>query len=129
MRPRIALALGAAALFASACAEMPTRDAAGEERMKQAAERYNACVTAEADKEAGTPASVEDIAVAVHGRCWTAWDAYRDVTTTTYTANAHSREEKQLAHDRIDAHLRQFERDSRQGIMNRLVQREVAKPQ
>jgi ribosomal protein S5 len=100
-------------------------EAAGEERMKQAAERYTACVGNEAEKEVGNPAGVEDIAAAAQGRCWTAWDAYRATTAATYTGNAKTREEKQLATDRLDAHLRQFELDTRRDIMNRLVQRSI----
>jgi hypothetical protein len=93
--------------------------------MKQAAERYTACIAQEAEKEVGNPAGVEDIAVAAQGRCWAAWDAYRATTAATYTANAQTPEEKQLATDRVDAHLRQFERDTRRDIMNRLVQRSI----
>ena len=95
--------------------------------MNRAGERYTACVTAEAEKDVKNPAGVEDIAVAAHARCWTHWDAYREATNSTYRATATTREEKQLAHDRADAHLRQFERETRRSVMDHLVERTFAK--
>ena len=127
MRARTALLLGASVLLSCACArtQMAPEDSAAGARMKQAEERYTSCVAGEAEKDVGNPAGVEDIAVAAHGRCWAVWDAYRQATTATYSANAQTREEKQLAHDRIDAHLRQFERDTRRSIMDGLVARSL----
>jgi hypothetical protein len=107
---------------------MAPEDSASGVRMKQAEERYTTCVAAEAEKDVGNPAGVEDIAVAAHGRCWAAWEAYRDATTATYSGGAQTREEKQLAHDRVDAHLRQFERDARRSVMNGLVERTLKRP-
>jgi hypothetical protein len=97
------------------------------ERMTRAGERYTACVAAEAEKDVANPAGVEDIAVAAHGRCWAHWDAYREATNSTYLASATTREEMQLAHDRADAHLRQFERDTRRSVMDGLVERTFAR--
>lgn len=130
MRSRTALLSGAAVLLSCACAEprIAVEDTAAGERMQQAGERYTACVATEAEKEVGNPARVEDIAVAAHGRCWPAWDAYREATSVAYSANTQTREEKQLAHDRVDAHLRQFERDTRRNIMDRLVERSLKSP-
>ena len=127
MRTRTALTLGAAVLLSCACAQIQTapEDSAAGARMKLAEERYRSCVATEAEKDVGNPAGVEDIAVAAHGRCWAAWDAYRDATAATYSGAARSREEKQLAHDRVDAHLRQFERDTRRSIMDGLVERSL----
>ena len=129
MTLRTTLLLGGAVLLTCACAPMAIgpEDAAGDERMKQAAERYTTCISDEAEKEVGNPAGVEDIAVAAHDRCWAAWEAYRSATSVAYNANAQTRQEKQLAHDRVDAHLRQFERDTRRAIMDRLVQRAMTK--
>ena len=130
MRTRTALMLGVCALLSCACAQIQVEpeDTAAGQRMAQAGERYTTCVTAEAEKEVGNPAGVEDIAVAAHARCYPAWEAYRTATTAAFSSGADTREEKQLAHDRIDAHLRQFERETRIGVMDRLVQRSLAKP-
>ena len=125
MRARAALMLSAVLLSACVQTQIAPEDTAAGARMKQAEERYTACVAKEAEKDVGNPAGVEDIAVAAHGRCWAAWDAYRDATAATYSGAAQSREEKQLAHDRVDAHLRQFERDTRRSIMDALVERSL----
>ena len=96
-------------------------------RMKEAGERYLACMSAEAEKNAKNPAGAEDIALAAHGSCWTDWDAYRDATNTSFTHAANSREERQLSRDKAEAHLRQFERDARSSVVNLIVQRSMPK--
>ena len=82
-------------------------------RMKQAGELYLACMSTEAERNIKNPAGAEDIALAAHGHCWTEWDAYRDATNTSFTHKTKSREERQYARDKVEAHLRQFERESR----------------
>ena len=130
MKARTALMLSASIMLSYACAHTPIEpeDTAAGARMKQAADRYTTCVASEADKHVGNPAGAEDIAVAAHGRCWAEWDAYREATAATYSASAQTPEEKQLAHDRVDAHLRQFERDSRRSVMDSLVERSLKSP-
>ena len=122
--------LAATVLLSCSCAQTPTvpdeEDPGG--RMSRAADSYTSCVAAEAEKDVANPANAEDIAVAAHGRCWTAWDAYRDAARSTFSAKARSREEMQLAHDRTDAHLRQFERETRRSVVDRLVERTLTKP-
>jgi hypothetical protein len=119
----------ACAVAAGGCAGTPESDDAAPyaQRMKTAGEAYVGCVYAEAEKDAANPVGVEDIAVAAHGRCWTAWDAYRDATNAAYSAGVSTREEKQLAHDRTDAHLRQFERETRRGVVDRIVEQTLTK--
>jgi hypothetical protein len=121
--------LFACVVAAAGCAQTPDSGEAGvyAERMKAAGDAYTACVTGEAEKDAMNPAGVEDIAVAAHGRCWSRWDAYRDATSKAYSAGATTRDEKQFAHDRTDAHLRQFERETRRYVMDRMVERALTK--
>lgn len=97
--------------------------------MKSASDAYTACAMAEAEKDMINPAGVEDIAVAAHGRCWARWDAYREATNTTYFANAATREEMQLAHDKVDAHLRQFELETRRSLMDRMIEHTLTRKQ
>jgi hypothetical protein len=92
-------------------------------RMTMLGERYVQCVSAEADNIAGTAAGAEDIAVAAHGRCWSAWRAYQDATKTSFSYGAQTPAEVQLANDKADAHLRQFERETRRAAVDKLVSR------
>src|SRR5687768_17467794 len=78
-------------------------------RMAEAGERYTACITGEAEKNAKSSAGAEDIAIAAHGRCWTAWETYRKATSVSFTHGASTAGELQYARDKTDAHLRQFE--------------------
>ncbi|HEX2830108.1 MAG TPA: hypothetical protein VHP37_27425 [Burkholderiales bacterium] len=106
------------------CAEFGTvPDDTEPASLVQARETYVRCVSAEAEKDASNPAGAEDIAVAAHGRCWTSWDAYRKAATDTFAAGARTREERQLAHDKADAHLRQLEIETRRGVVDGIVQR------
>jgi hypothetical protein len=93
----------------------------------QARESYVGCITAEAEKDASNPAGAEDIAVAAHGRCWARWDAYRQAANTSFASGARTREERQLAHDKADAHLRQFELETRRGVVDGIVQRTLTR--
>jgi hypothetical protein len=118
----------ACVVAAAGCAQTPDSDEGVYAlRMNAAGDAYTACVSGEAEKDAMNPAGVEDIAVAAHGRCWSRWDAYRDATSKAYSAGAKTRDEKQFAHDRTDAHLRQFERETRRYVMDRMVERTLTK--
>ena len=95
--------------------------------MKHAEDTYSECVTREADKEMKNPVRVEDMAIAAHGRCWTEWEAYGAATKSAFSHGARTREEKQFATDRTEAHLRQFERDTRRGVIDHIVERTLSK--
>jgi hypothetical protein len=101
--------------------ERPT-DSVYAARMAESAERYVACVTAEAKKDTKNPAASEDIAVAAHARCWAAWETYRAATNASFTGSAKSAEELQYGRDKADAHLRQFELETRRSLMEGVVQ-------
>jgi hypothetical protein len=124
--PPAFVAVTLALALACGCAPLRDRDDSGE-AMNQARERYVDCVGAEAEKDAANPAGAEDIAVAAHARCWTSWDAYRQTTYRSFTADARTRDERQLANDKADAHLRQFELETRRGVVDRIVERTLTK--
>ena len=90
-------------------------------RMVESGDRYAACVAAEAKKEVKNPAASEEIAGAAHARCWAAWQAYREATNASFTAGANTREQLQYARDKADAHLRQFELETRRNVMEGVV--------
>ena len=112
-------------LTAGACAPSgPLRESPGHAaRMNDAAAAYTACVNREAEKDMKNPAGAEDIAVAAHGRCWSAWQAYRDATHENYLQTARSAQERQFARDKAEAQLRDAEREARRAIMDTVVQR------
>ena len=117
------------ALLAGGCAqtietEEPRAEPAG---IEQARDRYVRCVRAHAEKSATNPAGAEDIAVAAHASCWSDWDAYRQAVNSGYTRDARSREENQLGSDKADAHLRQFELETRRGVVQSIVERTLTK--
>lgn len=116
-------------LVLSGCAQMRATPEADDRdsQMEQAAEAYSACVTREAERSMQNPLGAEDIAIAAHGRCWTEWDAYRDATRTTFFRGARSPGEIQLATDKTEAHLRQFERDTRSDLVNHIVQQTLSR--
>jgi hypothetical protein len=93
--------------------------------MQEAGDRYTACITGEAEKDMKNPARAEDIAVAAHGRCWTAWQAYRDATNANFVYGARTAEQRQYGQDRSDAHLRQFESEARRTLVDSIVQRNM----
>jgi hypothetical protein len=114
----------------AACAVTPTESPEYAERMAHAGERYTACVTAEAEKDMKNPARAEDIAITAHGRCWSQWEAYRTATSANFSYGARTPAEQQYARDKSDAHLRQFELESRRSLMDWVVQHNMpgAKP-
>lgn len=90
---------------------------------------YLDCLNAAADKEiASTAAGAEEIAAAAEARCWNERVAYRDSTYANYTAGAQTPEEMQLARDKADAYLRQFELDARRAVVSRVVARTYGVP-
>jgi hypothetical protein len=109
------------------CAQLATDPESGvyAERMQAAAEGYHACMNREAAKDMKNPTSAEDIATAAHGRCWGDWDKYREATNASFSHNARTREEMQFAHDKAEAHLRQFEREARRSIVDSAVARSL----
>jgi len=111
------------------CAQMRNTpdSSAYEANMRHAEETYSECVTREAEKEMNNPVRVEDMAIAAHGRCWSEWEAYRTATKDAFSHDARSREEIQFATDRTEAHLRQFERDTRRGVIDHIVERTLSK--
>ena len=111
------------ALVAAGCAQLQPADESA--RMNARGERYVACVTQEAENNLKNPAGAEDIAIAAHARCWSAWDAYRAATSTSFLQGATTDAEVQLARDKADAHLRQFELETRRMIVDRMVERNL----
>ena len=110
------------------CASMDAGD--GEpyaERIRQAGDAYTTCVAREAEKGTNMAAGAEDIAIAAQGRCWSQWEAYRDIVRRGFTADASTPEEKQLAQDKAEAHLRQFERETRVTTMSGIVERTLTR--
>ena len=101
--------------------ESPLHDA----RVKEAGDAYIACISREAEKDMKNPAGAEDIAAAAHGRCWSAWSAYRDAATASFAYNARTPEEKQFANDRTEAHVREFEREARRSIVDTVAERSL----
>lgn len=110
----------AAALAACASPRAPVSPLYAE-RMTEAGDRYTACMAQEAEKDMKSPARAEDIALAAHGRCWVEWEAYRSATSVNFTHGARSPDELQYARDKSDAHLRQFEQEARQSLVDRVV--------
>ena len=121
-----------AAITTSGCVQTPPGHHAPPHaaRMQDSGARYTACVSSEADKAMTGPMAAEDIAVAAHARCWAAWDGYRKATSRSFSHGATTREEIQLAHDKADAHLRQFELETRRTIVDSIIHRSLpgAKP-
>lgn len=122
MNIRMTLLLALALLSGCATLDPPEERDRYAERMKPAADAYTGCVSREVEKDVKNPAGAEDIAIAAHGRCWAEWQAYRTVVIGTYGAGATTRDERQFAADKTEAHLRQFERETRQTAVNRIVE-------
>jgi hypothetical protein len=120
MTPRQVTFICAAAVAGCAHVE-PSTDSAYAARMAESGERYVTCLTNEAKKDTKSPAASEDIAVAAHARCWSAWDAYREATNASFTVGARTPEELQYGRDKADAHLRQFELETRRSVMEGVV--------
>jgi len=117
----IGFALAFAAL-AAACVSV------SETRANVAGNRYLECLDTAADEYMANPAGAEQIAAAAHARCWSEWNVYREDVQADYTARATTPEEMQLARDKADAYLRQFETDAHKAVMTRVVQRTYGVP-
>jgi hypothetical protein len=117
--------LSLCAMLAAGCSQLRTSTDASDyaARMNALGERYVRCMSAEAEKTLGGAAGAEDIAIAAQGRCWSAWSAYRKATKTAFLYGANTPAEVQLASDKADAHLRQFELETRRTLIDGLVQR------
>ncbi len=126
MKTRFLLSV-AAALVAAGCEHLQSAAEPGgyAARMNARGERYVACITREADTNVKNPAGAEDIAIAAHARCYSAWDAYRTATNASFLQGATTGAELQLARDKADAHLRQFELETRRMIVDRMVERNL----
>ena len=123
MKPGTLLKL-ACLVAAAGCAQFPGRESPEHAaRMNGAGDAYLECMTQEAEKDAKSAASAEDIATAAHARCWPAWDAYRSATNANFAYNARTDDEKQYARDRADAHLREFEREARRAVVDSAIER------
>ena len=125
MKTAIVVPIALAAVLAGCAQSPPAESPLYAARMKEAGDAYVACLAREAEKDMKNPAGAEDIAAAAHGRCWPAWSAYRDATAANYGHNVRTREEKQFAHDRAEAHLRDFEREARRNIVDTVVERSL----
>ena len=90
--------------------------------------RYLECLNAAADKNMGNPTTADNIADAAHAACWSRWQAYREAIETDFYASARTAQEAQLAHDKADAHLRQFELEARKAIVSRVIARSSGVP-
>lgn len=90
--------------------------------------RYLECLDAAAEKNMGNPTTADNIADAAHAACWSQWQAYREATTTDFYASARTAQEAQLANDKADAHLRQFEFEARKAIVSRVIARSSGVP-
>ena len=98
--------------------------------MNAAGNRYLDCLSARAEKNMDNPTTAENIADAAHAGCWSEWEAYREATANNFYSGARTAQEAQLANDKADAHLRQFEIEARKAIVSRVIQRSsgVRKP-
>jgi hypothetical protein len=123
MKPATFLKL-ACLVTAAGCVQFPGRESPEHAaRMTAAGDAYLECLAREAEKDAKSAASADDIATAAHARCWTAWDAYRSATNANFAYNARTGDEKQYARDRADAHLREFEREARRVVIDSTIER------
>lgn len=89
---------------------------------------YLDCLNKAGEEYMDNPAGAEQIASAAHAKCWSEWTAYRERTLADYMAGAKTPEEMQLARDKADAYLRQFELDARKAVMTRVVRRTYGVP-
>jgi hypothetical protein len=100
----------------------------GEMRANVAGNKYLDCLNKAADVYTDNPAGAEQIASAAHANCWSEWTSYREQTQADYMAKAKTPEEMQLARDKADAYLRQFELDARKAVMTQVVRRTYGVP-
>lgn len=110
-------------LAASGCAQLPRESPEHAARMQQAGETYTQCLAAQAEKDIKNPVPAEEIAIAAHGYCWPAWDAYREAARANFFFDTRTAEEKQFANDRTVAHLRDFEQEARRVLVDSVIDR------
>lgn len=110
-------------LVASGCAELPRQSPEHAARMQQAGDAYTGCLAQQANADANRTAPAEEVALAAHGYCWPAWDAYRESVRSNFFFDARTPEEKQLANDRSVAHLRDFEDEARRALVDSMIER------
>lgn len=110
-------------LSAVGCAQLPRESPEHAARMQQAGNTYTQCLAEQAEKNATNPAPAEDIAIAAQGICWPAWDAYREAARANFFFDTRTPQEKQLAHDRTLAHLRDSEHESRRLLVDSMIER------
>lgn len=125
MKPGKLLIFACLAMLGACARTPPGESPAYAARMADAGDRYTACITGEAEKNMKNPARAEDIAVAAHGRCWTAWEAYREAVNSRFMHGARTPGEMQFARDRSEGHLREFEREARRSLMDSVIQRNM----
>ena len=130
MKPRTLVLCACAAVLAACASPRAPVSPLYAQRMTEAGDRYTACIAQEAEKDMKSPIRAEDIALAAHGRCWAEWEAYRTATSANFTHGARSPDELQYARDKSEAHLRQFEQETRRVLMDSVVYRNMpgAKP-
>lgn len=110
-------------LVASGCTELPRQSPEHAARMQQAGDAYAGCLAQHANADVKSTAPAEELALAAHGSCWPAWDAYRESVRSNFFFDARTPEEKQLANDRTVAHLRDFEQEARRGLIDSMIER------
>ena len=108
-------------LLCNGCSSLQSGSDEPDSAMIAARDEYTRCISGQAQRDATNPAPAQDIAAAAEGRCWIEWQSYRDATSRSFMANARSREEMQLAHDKADAHFRQFEQESRRSLVDAIA--------
>ena len=110
-------------LVASECTELPRQSPEHAARMQQAGDAYTGCLAQHANADVNRTAPAEELALAAHGHCWSAWDAYRESVRGNFFFDARTPEEKQLANDRTVAHLRDFEHEARRALVDSMIER------
>lgn len=112
-------------LVATGCAELPRQSPEHAARMQQAGEAYTGCLAQHASERGASTAPPEELALAAHGYCWPAWDAYRESARSNFFFDARTPDEQQLANDRTVAHLRDFEQEARRTLVDSMIERSM----
>jgi hypothetical protein len=107
-------------LLLTGCASIEEREFTAGEASAKVRQQYHACLFAAADKISKTPTSAEDITAYAEGECRTVYLSYADTLKAEFSAGAGNAAEKQYAHDKADAHLRQMQLETRQVLINRI---------
>lgn len=122
-------ALLAATVFAGCASPLPRPETAEDAAVRGArASDYAACLERTARSRHTAPAAVDDIAAAAHGACWSEWTAYREATHRSFARGTDGAAERQWAHDKAEAHLREFEAASRRSTADALVRESRQRP-